>query len=375
MRRQPNDLLRARLLALFLLSLGAVYGSILAWKSERATSLLFLLWPPLLLGAAALGGASIHERLAGLVDAHVRGRVRSAAGIVYGAILLLLGLGLLVGHRAAGERGLVILQGLQAVFLLLAGFGRGYLGTLVNAFALTVASILAGGTGAAVSATLLGGLLAFFLVVDHAARKLTEYPVESLPPAGPILARGALQALAIFAVLAGWFVVFPAAPYARLARAASVTIPPDKLAGLLGNLLFLAVGSAIAFYLALRLGGGSAESSEDVKLVAHVPARRRSQPVTDGSFVERTPTEKPWSVRIVKLYCRTTEQLARWGRRRRSFQTPREYAGTLAPAGAALELTELFSRARYGREELSESDFERASQASREILDHHRRRS
>ena len=77
----------------------------------------------------------------------------------------------------------------------------------------------------------------------------------------------------------------------------------------------------------------------------------------------------------MKLYVRTTEQLARWGRRRRSFQTPREYAGTLAPAGAALELTELFSRARYGREDLSESDYERASQVSREILDHHRRRS
>ncbi len=375
MRRQPNDLLRARLLALFLLSLGAVYGSILAWKPERATSPLFLVWPPLLLGASALAGASIQERLAGMLDPVVRGRVRSAAGVAYGALLVFLGLGLLVGHRAAGERGLGVLQGLQAVFLLLAGFGRGHLGTLVNAFALTAASILAGGTGAAVSATLLGGLLPFFLVADHAARKLTDYPVETLPPAGPILGRGALQALAIAALLAGCFAIVPPAPYARLARAASVTIPPDKLAGLLGNLLFVAVSSAIAFYLALRLGGGSADSSEDVKLVAHVPARRRSQAVRDRSFAEGTPAEKPWSVRIVKLYCRTTEQLARWGRRRRSFQTPREYAGTLAPAGAALELTELFSRARYGREELSESDYERASQASREILDHHRGQS
>jgi len=154
-----------------------------------------------------------------------------------------------------------------------------------------------------------------------------------------------------------------------------VTIPPDKLAGLLGNMLFLALSSAIAFYLALRLGGGSTEFKEEVKLVAHVPARRRSRAVSDAALVERTPSEKPWSVRVVKLYCRTTEQLARLGRRRRSFQTPREFAGTLAPAGAALELTELFSRARYGREELSEADYERASRASREILDHHRGRS
>src|SRR5262249_26573339 len=155
--------------------------SILAWKPDRAASLLYLLWPPLLLGAATLGGAAIQERLAGLVDRHLRDRVRSVAGIVYGAILLLIGLGLLVGHRAAGERGLVVLQGLQLAFLLLAGFGRGHLGTLINALALTAGSLMAGGMGAALSATLLGGFLAFFLVADHAARKLTEYPVESLP--------------------------------------------------------------------------------------------------------------------------------------------------------------------------------------------------
>jgi hypothetical protein len=376
MRREPTRLLRARLVALFLLSLGAVYGSILAWTPDRAGSLTLLLWPPLLLGAGALGGAAIHERLSALVDRHVRDRVRSVAAVVYGAILLLLALGLLVGHRAAGERGLVILQGLQVVFLLLAGFGRGYLGTLVNAFALTASSILAGGAGAGLSATLLGGLVAFFLVADHAARKLTEYPVEQLPRAGPILAQGALQALAISAGLAGWFALVPPAPYARLARAAStVTIPPDRLAALLGNLLFIAAVSAVAFYLALRLGGGSSDSETTPEPVAHVPARRGSRPVAGASFVEDAPAEKLWSLRIVKLYVRTTEQLARWGRRRRSFQTAREYAGSLAPAGAAGELTELFSRARYGREALSEADYERASRASREILDHHRRRS
>ena len=376
MRRQPTDFLRARLLALFLLSLGAVDGSILAWRPDRATSLLFQVWPPLLLGVSAVVGASIYERLAGLADRHVRERVRAAAGIVYGAILLLLTLGLLVGHRAAGERGLVILQGLQALFLLLAGFGRGYLGTLLNAFALTAASILAGGTGAAVSTTLLGGLLVFFLVADHAARKLTEYPVESLPPAGPILARGALEALAVSALLGGFFTLFPAAPYARLARgaASAATIPPERLAGLLVQLLLFAVVSAIAFYLVLRLGGGAGDSDAEPERVAPVPARRSSQPVSGARSVEPAPSTKPWCLRIVKLYVRTTEQLARWGRRRRSFQTPREYALTLAPAGAALELAELFSRARYGREELSQADFDRASQASREILEQYRRR-
>ena len=92
MRRQPSDFLRARLLALFLLSLAAVYGSILAWKPDRATSLLSLTWPPLVLGAAALGGAAIYERLAGMAERHLRERVRSVVGIVYGAALFLVSL-------------------------------------------------------------------------------------------------------------------------------------------------------------------------------------------------------------------------------------------------------------------------------------------
>jgi hypothetical protein len=376
MRRQPSDFLRARLVALFLISLAAVYGSILAWTPGRATSPLSLAWPPAVLGAAALGGAALYERLAGLVDRSLRERVRSVLGIFYGAALFLISLGLLVGHRETGERGIAALQAFQPGFLLLAGFGRGYLGTLVNAFALTAASILPGGTGAAVSATLQGGLVAFFLVADHGARKLTEYPVESLPPAGPMLARGALQAFLIAAALAGWFALFPATPYARLQQTgAPAAIPPERLAGLLGNLLFIAVISAIAFYLVLRFSGGSSSSDAEPKVAVTVSARRRSQPVAPGGFVDAAPAGRPWSLRVVKLYCRMTQQLAKLGRRRRPFQTPREFAATLAPAGPAAELTDLFSRARYGPEDLSEADFDRASQMSREILDHHRGRS
>jgi len=91
--------------------------------------------------------------------------------------------------------------------------------------------------------------------------------------------------------------------------------------------------------------------------------------------VETPPSPKEWRSRIVKVYVRTTQQLAKWGRRRRPFQTAGEFARTLAPAGAAAELTDLFSRARYGSGEMTEAEFETASRASREILDHHRRRT
>lgn len=371
MRREPTEFLRARLVAIYLLSLAAVYGSIISWSP--GIPWLLLAWPPVVLGVAALAGAAIQERLAGLADRHVRARVRSVAGIVYGGALFLISMGLLAGRRDAAEGGVEILRFLQPVFLLFAGFGRGHLGALINAFVLTTASLLAGGAGAAVSAALHGGLLAWFLAADRAARTLLEYPVDVMPRPWPILAKGAVQAVLVTAALAAWFWAVPALPYAPLRQSgAGASIPGDKLAGLLGNLAFVGAVSAFAVYLVLRLGGGGRSGETDVPTITIVQARRRSQKAGGAAFAEAVPSPREWRARIVKLYVRTTGQLAKWGRRRRSFQTPREFARTLAPAGAAAELTELFSRARYGSAEMTEAEFEDASRASREILDHHR---
>ena len=59
------------------------------------------------------------------------------AGLVYSVGLFMICGGLLAGEREAAATGSALLQALQPAFLLLAGFGRGYLGTLMNAFALT----------------------------------------------------------------------------------------------------------------------------------------------------------------------------------------------------------------------------------------------
>lgn len=372
MRRQPTEFLRVRLVALYLLSLAAVYGSMIAWRPDLPWHQMG--WPPFVLGAAALAGAAIHDRLSGLADRHVKARIRAVAGIVYGGALFLISMGLLAGHRDATQGGVEILQLLQPAFLLLAGFGRGYLGALINAFVLTAASVLAGGAAAAISATLQGGLLAAFLAADRAARMLSEYPVDLMPRPGPLLAKGAVQALLVTAALAAWFWIFPAAPYAPLQQAgAGSSIPADKLAGLIGNLAFVGAVSAFAVYLVLRLGGGGLGGEAEAPMVAIVQARRRAQKASGSAFAEAVPSPREWRARIVKLYVRTTEQLAKRGRRRRSFQTAREFARTLAPAGAAAELTELFSRARYGSEEMTAADFESAERASRELLDRQRR--
>jgi hypothetical protein len=373
MRREPVVFLRARLVALYSVSLAAVYGSIAAWQPDRLSEPFPLAWPPFVLAAAALGGAAVFDRLAGLADRHVRSRIRSVAGIVYGGALFLICLGLIAGNRSAAEGGVSLLRAFQPAFLLLAGFGRGYLGALINAFVLTATSVLAGGPGAAISVTLHGGLVAFFLAADHACRQLSEYPVDALPKAGPLLARGGIQAAAVASGLSAWFAFFPARPYTLLLQSGAVpNVPADRLAGLIGNLLFIAAISAVAVYLALRWSGSRRGADADAPVVAIVEARRRPEKPAAPGYAEPPPSLKEWRSRIVKLYVRTTEQLARWGRRRRSFQTALEYARTLSPAGAAAELTEIFTRARYGREELTEVEFDRATRASREILDHHR---
>lgn len=376
MRREPVVFLRARLVALYAVSLVAVYGSLASWRPDLLSEPFSLAWPPFVLAAAALGGAAIFERLSAIADRHVRARIRSVAGIAYGGALFLISLGLLAGNRTAADGGVSLLRAFQPAFLLLAGFGRGYLGTLINAFVLTVTSVLAGGAGAAVSVTLHGSLLAFFLAADHACRQLTEYPVDAMPKAGPLLARGAVQAAVVAAGLAAWFAFVPARPYTLLLASGAVPdVPADRLAGLLGNLLFIAVISAVAVYLALRWSGSRRGDDPEAPIVAIVQARRRSERSEGTGYVEPAPSLKEWRTRIVKLYVRTTDQLARWGRRRRPYQTALEFARALAPAAPSEELTELFTRARYGREEMTQADFDRATRASREILEHHRKRT
>ncbi len=77
-------------------------------------------------------------------------------------------------------------------------------------------------------------------------------------------------------------------------------------------------------------------------------------------------------VRIVKLYVRTLEQLARLGVRRRPDQTPLEVSARMAPEEAARELTGVFMQARYGPGEPSEADFDRASRSGAAVVDHFR---
>jgi hypothetical protein len=378
MRRTPTPFLRARLLALYLLSLFALYGSLLAFNPKRLGRPVEILWPPLVLAVATLGAQVFQDRLSVLAERVGRVRLQVVGWISYSFVLALVVLGVMAGEtgRFAVMKGVAILRVLQPFLLLFAGMGRGYLGAIANAFVLSAAAGLGGGTGAAVSIASHAAVLVFFLVADHQARKLGEYPVDPLPAAGPALRRGALLAAAMGTLLVAFFALVPPRPYAPFERAGAAAVeafPRERVVELLANLGGVALLAGIGFYLLLRFGAGRGRDSED-QVIERVAARSRVESVPSRPASPATGEGTGWRGKIVKLFLRVAAQLARWGVPRRPDHTATEYAGGLAPAEPARELAEVFVRARYGPQDLTEEEYRRAAQAGEEVLDHYRGR-
>lgn len=376
MRQAPLPFLRARLAALFLLSLAAVYGMGLSLAPVTMRRPLQMIWPPLALGAATYAGAAILDRLYSLVDRSGRGRIQLVGWILYGALLFLVTMGLFSGEsgRDAVRTGAQLMRFAQPAFLLFAGMGRSYLGAILNAFAMTCLAALGGGPAAALAVAAHAGLMSFFLVADHHARLLSDYPVDEAPRAAPVLMRALLASLAMAAALLLFFWIVPCEPYAPLMTrsGAGATVPPEQAWRLIRDLVAIAVLAGLAFWLILWLGGGRSREV-DTAAPRKVAARRETVPGAAPAAASVRPDPQDWRAKIVRIYVRLAEQLSKLGVRRKPCDTPMEFARSLAPEGAAASLTELFTRARYGDRDLAESDVQAASRAGAEILDHFRK--
>ena len=263
----------------------------------------------------------------------------------------------------------------QVAFLLFAGLGRGHLGALMNAFAMTCVAALGGGPAAAVAVAAHAGILAFFLGADHHARLLTDYPVDVPPEPGPVLRGAVLAGASMAGGLALFFWLVPCSPYAPLMNRAGAPVPvtPEQAWALVRDLVGLVVLAGLAFWLVLWVGGGRGGEAEPMAS-RNVAARREVEPLPAPPPPPDVPDPQGWRARIVKLYVRLVEQVSRLGVRREPDQTPREFSRRLLPEGAAAALTDLFMRARYGDRELAEADFDAASAAGTEIIDHFRGR-
>jgi len=374
--RVPAALLSARLAAVFLLSLSSLYHIALAWEPALLRQPLGVAWPPFVLAAAALAGAALHDRLAFLAERAGRGRIQMAGWIGYNFVLIAAILGAMAGEPGRGSAGFgaSVMRFLQPCFLLLAGLGRGYIGAITNAFALTCHASLAGGVPAASAAVSFAAVFTFFLVVDHHARKLTEYPVEIPPRPGGVLARAALQGAGMAAVLAGAFLLWPPQAAVVLARPAShEPLTRGQVLEIYATLAVVALVCGVGFYLLLRLAVGRGRGQGELQ-VERVAARRRSEPVAPPASPGEGGAGSGWEGRIVKTYVRLLNQLARLGVRRRLDETPREFSARLAPRDAAEAVTGHFSRARYGPGGATEADFREASRAGELVLGHFRGR-
>jgi hypothetical protein len=363
-----GSFLRARLAALYLLSVAAVYAALVAWKPAWIEGPARVAWPPALLAVAALAGQGLHERLSLLADRVGRGRFRSAGAVVHGGIALLGFLGVFLKQAQATEAAVRALVYLQPLCLLLAGLGRGHQGTLLNAVVLTVFAALAGGPLAAGAVVACAVFTALFLAADHYARLLLEFPVREAPGSW-LVAREALPpAAALGSALGLFFVLVPPLPFEPFVKSLpAAAVGHDVVLRLLLQLLGIAVTAGIAFYLLMRWGaGGGSEVQEPEGQKA--PARRRPEPPPAPAREVDEPALEGGRAKVVRVYLRALEQLARWGVRRKPSQTPAEFARGLEPAADASALTALFVRARYGFEDLSEADGREAERAAEAVL-------
>ena len=364
----PATYLQVRLVGLFLLSVGAIYGAYLGWDPARLARAGTLAWPPIAIGAAVVAGAVLHDRLSALADRTGRGRLQLVGGVGHGGVLLLALLGILAGEPSAVASGIALMMIVQPAFLLLAGLGRGHVGTLLNALALTMVAALGGGARATAAVTAHAGFLVFFLVADHAARKLADYPVDRMPPPRAILGGALAPVIVVTGILGALFALHPPEPFAPLRKqGAPPPLAPGELAELLLTLGGIVAVTGFAFYLLVRFGTGRTREGGEAP-AEKVRARGRSEPGARPPAPAEPEAGAGWRGKIVRLYVRMVAELAKLGVKRRPDQTPLEYARKLGPEGPARELTELFMRARYGAGESAEAEFKAAQAASQAIL-------
>jgi hypothetical protein len=361
--------LRARLAALYLLSLTSCVAALAAWRPGWIDGPVRPWIAAGVLAAAALAGQASHDKLSLLADRLGRGRFRSAGASAHGAVVALGLLGLFVRSPQASEsavRGLVVFQPL---FLLLAGLGRSHQGTLLNAAALTLFAALAGGPLAAGAVIACATLTLVFLAADHHARLLTEYPVAEAPGPGLLWREAIPAAAALGGLLALFFAAVPPKPFAAFVPVMpAASMPPELLTRLLLQLLGLAFFAGLLFYLLLRVSGRLGEGAAEPEHEQAV-ARRRAEPAPAAAAAPPEPPVTGVRAQVIRLYLKVLEQLARRGRPRRPHQTPAEFARGLEPAVEAGALTGLFVRARYGRDEMSDDDLRRADEAARAVLE------
>jgi hypothetical protein len=368
-REEQQALLAARALALYVLSLGAAASATLAWRAGPSSSLPRLVALAAGLAAAAAFGDGLSGRLLAILERRTLSRLRFAVGAAhaclgFGALLLVLG--------TADPRMLAtaasLFTALQVAAVLLADVLGGHVTALSNAFVLTVLAALAGGTEAGVAVTAYLGAFVYFVTFDHFVRRLAAHPPMRADLLGVTVSQASALAAPLVLGMAAYFAAFPASPYTLvplvLRRPATA---PGEIEQAFARLAFLVLlGGAAVLGLRRALGGGAVPEppSEEV-----VEPERGPEEALDASPRPRKDAYTGRRGRVVRAYVRFLAEAERRGFHRRPSQTPATIAEEIrGPARPLARLTELFMRARYGRDEPEEADAREAEAASRALV-------
>ncbi len=365
--RRATGLAMARALTMYLLSVHCVANALLA-TDPRVPPLLPVIAIALL--AAVVLGEALAPALAQLVDRVSRARLQITAWVPYGALLAISMMRLMNGDADAMAGLAAMFAALQGLFLLLAGFGRGYIGAIQNALVLTVFASLPGGRVASVGVTGFAGLLGLFLVFDHFARKLAAYPTREGPSVGTAFAQAAVVVLPVVGALALTFAILPPTGYEPLVRSARATqLTQEQVSAAYRDLAILAGAAGVVSWIvvwALLRGRGEADASPAIEVVT---ARRRGEEAMGEGAGRREPEYSGVRGRIVRTYLRFLERAAKLGLLRRPDMTPREFSVRVRrPEEPLAVLTDAFMRARWGPDEPAEEDARAAEGAAEAVV-------
>ncbi len=355
------DLLLARHLALYLISLLAVSNADLAW---REPSPLRLAGQAAALALTQALGTLLADVLSGLGAAAARRRARGVAFAVFPLPgLFALAAALAAPHLAAqAVSALALLQ--AAVLLLGEALGVEIL-VLWGALLLGVVAAMAGGPPAAVG---LAGFLAAsgaFFSLDHAARRLAAWPRIPALPVRLVLGDASRLLAVPVVLLAATIAVLPPRPSEAFAETPRPTLsrPEAQRVYLWLALVVLAgTGGAALVFRWLRGRGDEAPPLIDA-METHVEAEEVLEP---ESF--ESARYAPARGRVVRAYLRFLARARDAGFRLERHMTPGEIQDRVRrPADRLAALTALFLDARYGPDEPSSEAVRRAETESRAV--------
>jgi hypothetical protein len=368
---------------LYLLALDGVACATLAWTDP---STLELVGWALGLGVIQIVGERLGPSFA-TIEAKRRDRLGTFLGTIQLSVLVLA----LVLAAAQFSPGLLrfltnVLVGYQVVAVLLVHLTPQPRGLVGQSLALIALACLRGGPLGAWAAGSALGLTGLYVGLEHHSRLLAMHRVDEEPHGPRALWRTLLTVVPV-AVLVGVAVVRLDPEAKQLAQPVVEEeegyVPLDENKEkqefdprALRAIVLAGLGGAIAVYVVGRILNRG-RKGEPKSIETPEPLRGRLERIRpEGRRRSRAlPSYRGARGRVVRAYMHLLRGAERVGFPRRPHETAEEFAEALAEPRETLETTtEIFVRARYGSEEVTEDDVARAEGGSEAVLAHLGRR-